>query len=821
MSRKTILRNRVVLKNTRTGHVEHSKATGEEVRLSKRETDFDLRTPEQVLPQTPAPSLSSHNMNQVGNSIEDITKTEKHHLHRSRDPTSKTQANTDIEAGKPFYNKTTKTQTAPSSNAISDSPPATVHSNNPKPGVHKTGKLQFTSEETSNDTSKPLINRKYANAQKQAEKANSRLENARKNLPAKRRLRMISITDDESGMIKRRLQFKKIPLSQREHITGPLLLRPVKAAGNNLLMNTHRKLYQVEHENVSIKAAHRGELLAEGVIRSVLSLRKTAPYRHMAKLERVARKKSINLAYQKVLAENPKLNSNFLMRAIQKYKIKKDYAKAARATQMAAKNLHTAGSALTQASQAVLNTVRRNPIVAGTIILIALFLFTLMSLIGALGSLGNGGLGGILTASYLANEGDIDQAEVAYTEWETDLQLLITDIENSRPGFDEYRYVIGAISHNPYELMAYLTVVYQNFTFDGITDELRLLFDEQYSFTFSVTRETRYADPDDANKDGDYEPYDWIILTTTLNSKSFSDVALSHLNNNQLAHFALLLQTKGSRQLFGNPFGFDWLPYITSYYGYRIHPISGKKDLHQGVDISFAAGTEILSTQDGKVTFAGYSGDYGNVVVIENNKGLSSKYAHCENLLVALGQTVIIGDTIATVGNTGSSTGAHLHLEVLKNGQYLNPLYFTDTGTFNLSPIYGFAYAPMGDGTYAALLAEAEKYLGYPYVWGGSNPVTSFDCSGYVSWVLTHSGVKNIGRLTAQGLYNICTPVSPADARPGDLIFFHSTYSASTPVTHVGIYVGGDKMLHCGNPIQYTSIVTAYWQNHFYAFGRI
>ena len=117
------------------------------------------------------------------------------------------------------------------------------------------------------------------------------------------------------------------------------------------------------------------------------------------------------------------------------------------------------------------------------------------------------------------------------------------------------------------------------------------------------------------------------------------------------------------------------------------------------------------------------------------------------------------------------------------------------------------------------LITEAEKYLGYPYVWGGSNPDTSFDCSGFVSYVLTNSGLVNTGRLGAQGLYNVCTPVSKANAQPGDLIFFVGTYD--TPgVSHVGIYVGDGVMIHCGDPIQYTSINSSYWQQHFYAFGR-
>ena len=127
--------------------------------------------------------------------------------------------------------------------------------------------------------------------------------------------------------------------------------------------------------------------------------------------------------------------------------------------------------------------------------------------------------------------------------------------------------------------------------------------------------------------------------------------------------------------------------------------------------------------------------------------------------------------------------------------------------------------AYLSDETFATLIEEAEKYLNYPYVWGGSNPSTSFDCSGFVSYVLTNSGLVNTGRLGAQGLYNVCTPVSRANAKPGDLVFFTGTYD--TPgVSHVGIYVGDGVMLHCGDPIQYSSINTSYWQSHFYAFGR-
>ena len=126
----------------------------------------------------------------------------------------------------------------------------------------------------------------------------------------------------------------------------------------------------------------------------------------------------------------------------------------------------------------------------------------------------------------------------------------------------------------------------------------------------------------------------------------------------------------------------------------------------------------------------------------------------------------------------------------------------------------------LADETFAAILGEAEKYLGYPYVWGGSSPATSFDCSGFVSWVINHSG-WNVGRLGAQGLYNICAPTGAP--RPGDLVFFKGTYDAPNPdgVTHCGIYVGDGMMIHCGDPISYANLNSNYWQSHFYVYGRL
>ena len=187
------------------------------------------------------------------------------------------------------------------------------------------------------------------------------------------------------------------------------------------------------------------------------------------------------------------------------------------------------------------------------------------------------------------------------------------------------------------------------------------------------------------------------------------------------------------------------------------------------------------------------------------------------NPFVPMGTKVVMNGveyTVGLVGNTGNSTGSHLHIELLKNGERLNPIFYLETGEGA-----GFGGNEYTSEAAQRLLNEAARYLGTPYVWGGYSP-SGFDCSGFVSYCLTHSGVRNTGRLTAQGLYDICTPVSQSEAQPGDLIFFTGTYDAGVPVTHIGIYVGNGQMIHCGHPVQYTSINSPYWQSHFYGFGR-
>lgn len=152
----------------------------------------------------------------------------------------------------------------------------------------------------------------------------------------------------------------------------------------------------------------------------------------------------------------------------------------------------------------------------------------------------------------------------------------------------------------------------------------------------------------------------------------------------------------------------------------------------------------------------------------------------------------------------------------------INSLYlFIKYGYEATDKITGIPGEAFNDETFAQLMGEATKYLGYPYVWGGSSPSTSFDCSGFVCWSFTQSGVKNLPRTTAQGIYNQCSPVSKEELKPGDLVFFTGTYQTSNPVTHIGIYVGDNQMLHCGDPIGYANLGNSYWIKHFYGYGRL
>ena len=680
--------------------------------------------------------------------------------------------------------------------------------------------------------------KKLDRLQNKAEKAGKKTEAARKKIPKKKEYSFERVFDEKTGKAKyvltaveKEKQFK--PDSPVKVVAGR-----VGAEYSNF---THGKVAEVEKENSAVEGAHKTEQTAEDVYHFVKRNHKSGLQRKkekVARLEKKQFKKEVNFRYQKFLEENPDMQEKTLkkqmQKRLQKQRIKREYAKARRAGQ-AAKNTKEAAaksaSFVTKVAKKMQEIASRNVSLLVTIGIFALILIMIMTAISSCGAMFSDGMSTTLAGSYMSVPAEIDAADLAFSELEMELQKEINNIETDYPDYDEYRYNLDAIGHDPFILIGYLSAVHTEFTASEVQSEIESLFEEMYELTLNPTTETRtrtVTDPETGEETE--EEYTVTILEVTLTATDLGVVVAGHMNEEQKEIYALYNETHGLTQQFYTPLNLYWYSYVSSYYGYRINPVTGQEQFQRGVDIAVPTGTTVLAAMDGTVTTATYDASYGNYVVIEDSNGYCTKYAHMDTLNVSAGQTVTHGTTIGTTGNTGSSTGSHLHIECLYNGEYYNPLFYFDVGEGTLygetpggggSPGNVIPPDSYDDATVQALMEEAARYLGYPYVWGGSSPSTSFDCSGFVCWVFTNSGVHNLPRTTAQGIYDQCTPVSAADAKAGDILFFTGTYNSPGPVSHVGIYCGNGVMIHCGDPIKYASINTPYWQSHFYSFGRL
>ena len=676
--------------------------------------------------------------------------------------------------------------------------------------------------------------KKLDRLQNKAEKAGKKTEAARKKIPKKKEYSFERVFDEKTGKAKyvltaveKEKQFK--PNSPVKVVAGR-----VGAEYSNF---THGKVAEVEKENSAVEGAHKTEQTAEDVYHFVKRNHKSGLQRKkekVAKLEKKQFKKEVNFRYQKFLEENPDMQEKTLkkqmQKRLQKQRIKREYAKARRAGQ-AAKNTKEAAaksaSFVTKVAKKMQEIASRNVSLLVTIGIFALILIMIMTAISSCGAMFSDGMSTTLAGSYMSVPAEIDAADLAFSELEMELQKEINNIETDYLDYDEYRYNLDAIGHDPFVLISYLSAVHTEFTASEVQSEIESLFEEMYELTLNPTTETRtrtVTDPETGEETE--EEYTVTILEVTLTATDLGVVVAGHMNEEQKEIYALYNETHGLTQQFYTPLNLYWYSYVSSYYGYRINPVTGQEQFHRGVDIAVPTGTTVLAAMDGTVTTATYDASYGNYVVIEDSNGYCTKYAHMDTLSVSAGQTVTHGTTIGTTGNTGSSTGSHLHIECLYNGEYYNPLFYFDVGEGTLygespggggSPGNVIPPDSYDDATVQALMEEAARYLGYPYVWGGSSPSTSFDCSGFVCWVFTNSGVHNLPRTTAQGIYDQCTPVSAADAKAGDIIFFTGTYNSPGPVSHVGIYCGNGVMIHCGDPIKYAiygGIKTSFLQNH-------
>lgn len=501
--------------------------------------------------------------------------------------------------------------------------------------------------------------------------------------------------------------------------------KPGNLAADALSAKAHQSVRNADRDNNSgVEAAHFTEGSAEGAARAGSRFqygRKLRQYKKLERLEKKADKDAVDSIFAERMKSDPQAGSNFFSRWRQKQAIKKEYA-AAKACAAAAENTaagtakaaHDTASMTEKAFQFVQS---HSHIIIG-IAAVGLLVLVIAGSVSSCSVLINGGGNVVLGTSYTAEDEDLKGVETDYTKLEDKLRKKIDRIETDHPGYDEYRYNLAEIGHNPYELASLLTVEFENYTRSQVQARLQSIFEAQYELKLEekveirTRKETRvgyrYNPITGTGHTYTYQvtvQYEYKILNVTLLNRGVDYVARnSGLTDDQLQRYEVTLECRGNRD-----------------------------DLFAG--IAFA-------TPDG----AGSSGEYQD---------------------------------------------------------------------------YDIPGEALTDERFRKMITEAEKYLGYPYVWGGSSPSTSFDCSGFVSWVINHCGNGwNVGRQTANGLMGKCDIIPKSEAKPGDLIFFQKTYNTSG-ASHVGIYVGNGMMIHCGNPISYASIETNYWRQHYYCMGRI
>lgn len=693
----------------------------------------------------------------------------------------------------------------------------------------------------------PPESKKLKKKHKQAYKAGRKLQKARAKLPTKREYTLQRVFDEETGKGK----YVVVPIDKAkpfkpEGITKSTMRR-LQSESRSFV---HGKVAETEKENSAVEGAHKSEQKAEELFAFVKRQYKSKEQRQRAKVAKLEQKhfqKEVNFQYQKFLEENPQMKKKALQKRLQKQRIKREYIKArkknagAKTAQEAARKTSNAVTAIAKKLQ---EFASRHIGVVATVGIIAVLLVMIMTAVSSCGAMFADTQSTILASSYLSKPSEIDATDLQLTRLELDLQNEIDRIETDYPDYDEYSYNLGEIGHNPFTLIGYLSAVHTEFTAGGVESEVQALFEEMYELELTPDTETRtrivtktgtrtVTDPvtgQETEEEYEYEEeeeYEVSILRVVLTVRPLETIVAGKMDAEQKEIYAMYAQTGGLLQEFASPVNLYWYNYISSYYGYRKNPFTGNGELHRGVDIAVPTGTTVYAAHDGTVTAAAYDSHYGNYVVIEKD-GYTTKYAHMDSLSVSAGQDIEKGIVIGTTGNTGSSTGSHLHMECLYNGEYYNPLFYFNVGTGTLygegtGGATGNVIPPdsYDDATVQALMEEAAKYLGYPYVWGGSSPSTSFDCSGFVCWVYSNSGVHDLPRTTAQGIYDQCAPVSASEAKAGDIIFFTGTYNSAGPVSHVGIYCGGGVMIHCGDPIAYASVNSSYWQSHFYSYGRL
>ena len=579
------------------------------------------------------------------------------------------------------------------------------------------------------------------------------------------------------------------------------------------------KVHQLVHasnedNNTGVQSAE----FAEGAGETSLHVASNAKYSHKLhkykkaeRLEKKADKTQIEELFQKSLKENPEAASNIFSRWRQKQEIKKEYA-AMKAGKSEAQAAYRTGSTVTsrvkkefedltaKAFQYVTEHSHIIIVILGAALLILLISGMLSSCSALLGGSGNAVIG----TSYTAEDDDILGAEADYRAMEEELRRQIREMQED-DDYDDFELHVDEIGHNPWELASLLTVLYEDYSRREVQRMLRQLFEAQYSFSSSASVET-------------------VTETRTVRvGESLGTVTTSGYCNCRIC----CGQWSGGPTASGvyptanhtlavdasNPFVPMGTKVVMNGVEYKVEDTGNFA--RYGVQFDVYYDSHIAASLHGHKQWECFLADDNGSNTVDVTTTTTQRVLN----ITATNHTLT--SVIANMDLTVEERERYqLLLQTKGNKPYLfeDDIYSNPTSDYLHYDIPGEA---LTDAKFAKMIHEAEKYLGYPYVWGGSSPSTSFDCSGFVSWVINNCGNGwNVGRQTAEGLRGCCDIIQRSQAKPGDLIFFQGTYD--TPgASHVGIYVGNGMMIHCGNPISYASIETSYWQQHFFCFGRI
>jgi 3D (Asp-Asp-Asp) domain-containing protein len=683
-----------------------------------------------------------------------------------------------------------------------------------KPDVKNTGQdTVATSDQTASAVGEQSAQETLDKSSLQEESVRSRISEEAdpvKQAAAKRRKRNKKRLYEEAGKRKK----SRLAFDDEQTLKKPIGTGSVSAGAATVSGRIRQSLNSNEDDNSGLQAAGAAEEAAEGTagrLKGAVSRGYRNSRQGAYRLEKAELQKTSRLMFDRMPEETRADTKSFVKRQ-QKKRLQRGYAagwRAAKAgeTAAAAKAASASASPVRPSLAARLrNGVKRfaarhkGAAVAVICMVLGLVLFgSMVAMMGAMISMAGNA---IVETTYLAADDEMLAVEARYLELEAALQRQIDGIETTYPGYDEYRYQINEIYHNPYQLISYFTTMYGSFTYDQVKDEVEEIFREQYGIDITGERVT----VTETREVGVGESLGSVVTSGYCNCP----ICCGRWSGGPTASGAYPTSNHTIAVDASNPFVPMGTKVIMNGVEYTVEDTGAFA--RYGVQFDVYYDSHSAASAHGHQTWEAYLADDNSSTTVE----------------VTTTRNIRRLSTVMTGNSLDQVLRARMNEDQINQYQLYNATYGNRQDLFDVAALQipdGMSYEippeALSDERFVRMITEAEKYLGYPYVWGGASPSTSFDCSGFVSWVINHSGNGwNYGRLTAEGLRNVCTYVSPSEAKPGDLIFFQGTYDTAG-ASHVGIYVGNGMMIHCGNPIQYASIETSYWQQHFYCFGRL